>query len=442
MTVAELAAKINVSTEKLFEFFEYIQRPIPREFEFELSEELIKIAEENKISSEKKNSEEVVQEVENNQLKKLLAQSSQDMIKRIKEANNLVSLVLSGRLKKSIINGKSGAFELGFFEDIVDLDGNDVYYPKYSENQEKINNVYIANPDELQDRERYYFKCELASNKERQKQENPYLLQTTIKNVQSASGVNDIVIAIKQKQTELEKIDEKAKSANEKIEEYNQKIINTFNEIQNKEDELSSLKESFDITKHNLLKMENLINTLKERITLCKNLQFVNKDDESKYLNLLSAKEFKPANHLDFELDFEKSFSKLADHIHAYLYHKKSLIYTNYQIRNFLTLLKTHDIIVLSGLSGSGKTQIVKAFAEALGGVAKIIPVKPNWTSSDDLTGYYNPLQMSFLPTPFTEAIVEAIHNPNQLYFICLDEMNLARVEYYFADFLFGWEIF
>jgi hypothetical protein len=71
-----------------------------------------------------------------------------------------------------------------------------------------------------------------------------------------------------------------------------------------------------------------------------------------------------------------------------------------------------------------------------LGGVAKIIPVKPNWTSSDDLLGYYNPIQMSFLPTPFTEAIVEAIHNPDQLYLICLDEMNLARVEYYFADFL------
>jgi len=98
--------------------------------------------------------------------------------------------------------------------------------------------------------------------------------------------------------------------------------------------------------------------------------------------------------------------------------------------------LRTNDLIVLSGLSGSGKTQIVKAFAEALGGVAKIIPVKPNWTSSDDLIGYYNPLQNSFLPTPFTEAIVEAIHNPSQLYLICLDEMNLARAEYYFADFL------
>lgn len=101
-----------------------------------------------------------------------------------------------------------------------------------------------------------------------------------------------------------------------------------------------------------------------------------------------------------------------------------------------MTLLMTNDLIVLSGLSGSGKTQIVKSFAEVLGGVAKIIPVKPNWTSSDDLLGYYNPIQSSFLPTPFTEAIAEAIQNPHQIYLICLDEMNLARVEYYFADFL------
>ena len=229
---------------------------------------------------------------------------------------------------------------------------------------------------------------------------------------------------------------EKQKEANETIEEYNQRIKQSFIEIQVKEKELSSLKETFEETNNNILKMENLLSTLKDRVSLCRNLQFISEDDENKYLNLLSAKEFKPLNHHDFEKDFEKNFSKLSEHIHAYLFHKKNLIYTRYQIKNFLTLLKTHDIIVLSGLSGSGKTQIVKAFAEALGGVAKIIPVKPNWTSSDDLIGYYNPLQMSFLPTPFTEAIVEAINNPNQLCFICLDEMNLARAEYYFADFL------
>lgn len=451
MTVAELAQNINVSTEKLFDFFEYIQRPIPHEFDFELSEELINSVKENKLSFETKNAnktkvniEEIIQEVDDKELNKLLAQSSHDMIKQIKEVNNLDYLILSGRLTKSL-----GVGNFGFFEDVLDANGNNVFYPNYSENQGRlrITKIFIPNPRELEEGERYFFEGELSKSDERRRKRNPYLLQTTVKKVQRAKSVNDVALALKEKQTSLselnQKIDEieeqvenKVKSANEAIESYNKTIEEKLNEIQTKEKELTFLKETIETTNNNLQKMENLISTLKDRVSLCKNLQFISEDDEKKYLNLLSAKEFKPENHLNFENDFEKNFSKLADHIHAYLYHKKNLIYTRYQIRNFLTLLKTHDIIVLSGLSGSGKTQIVKAFAEALGGVVKIIPVKPNWTSSDDLIGYYNPLQMSFLPTPFTEAIVEAIHNPNQLYFICLDEMNLARAEYYFADFL------
>lgn len=370
-------------------------------------------------ASEKGNIKEVVPELEEKQLNKLLAQSSHDMIKQIKEVNNLDYLVLSGRLTKSI-----DAKNFGFFEDILDADGNFVFYPTYIENQGRlrINRIFIHNPNELEEGGRYFFEVELSKSDERRKQRNPYLLQTTIKKVQKAKQFNDVALAFIDKQFALNEL--------------SLKIDEIVEQVENKEIKLTSLKESFEATNKKLLKMENLISTLKDRISLCKNLQFVSEDDENKYLNLLSAKEFKPVNQLDFEIDFDNNFSKLADHIHAYLYHKKNLIYTRYQIRNFLTLLKTHDIIVLSGLSGSGKTQIVKAFAEALGGVAKIIPVKPNWTSSDDLTGYYNPLQMSFLPTPFTEAIVEAIHNPNQLYFICLDEMNLARAEYYFADFL------
>lgn len=234
-------------------------------------------------------------------------------------------------------------------------------------------------------------------------------------------------------QIAIGEVEEKAKL---KIKEYEEAVAKKADEFDSIERELVELHNVVATVHTNLNKMEDLINILKNRVSLCKNLQFITQDDEGKYLNLLSLKEFEPVNHHDFETDFKEDFSKLAEHIHAYLFRKKNLIYTEYQIKNFLTLLKTHDIIVLSGLSGSGKTQIVKAFAEALGGVAKIIPVKPNWTSSDDLIGYYNPLQMSFLPTPFTEAIVEAIQNPNQLYFICLDEMNLARVEYYFADFL------
>ena len=432
MSVVELAQKLGVAPEELFAFFEHIQHPIPHELNFELSEELIKSAEENKFFFESFSTSETgvntgkeTYEFDDRELNKWLDQSSQKLIKKIKEVNNLEFLILSGRLKK-VINEN-----YGFFEDILDTNDNNIFYPNYSETEDahKITEIFIPDVRELKENERYFFEGELAKDFERKRKRNPYLLQTTVIKVQKAKILSELELAVKDKETALNEV-------NRKIDKIEDEYDNKINEIQRKEKELSALNDTFEITNNNLLKMEDLLNTLKDRVALCKNLQFLSEDDECKYLDLLSTKEFKPTNHLDFENDFEKSFSKLSDHIHAYLYYKNNLIYTRYQIRNFLTLLKTYDIIVLSGLSGSGKTQIVKAFAEALGGVAKIIPVKPNWTSSDDLIGYYNPLQMSFLPTPFTEAIVEAIHNPNQLYFICLDEMNLARAEYYFADFL------
>lgn len=112
------------------------------------------------------------------------------------------------------------------------------------------------------------------------------------------------------------------------------------------------------------------------------------------------------------------------------------ILYPRHIIENYLTLIRTNDLIILAGDSGSGKTNLVQSFAKAVGGVAKIIPVKPNWTSSEDLLGYYNPLEKKYLATPFLEALIEAQNNPDIPYFICLDEMNLARVEFYFADFL------
>jgi hypothetical protein len=326
--------------------------------------------------------------------------------------------------------------DYGFFQDVVHETGKVVSYPM---SNEPVDRIYIST-GQLINGVLYTFEAALANHREREKHKNPFLLKSKSENIEEIKKMAEIRILLNKKEKMLIEVEDvlrqKEKDANSIIEGYNLAIKEKINQINTEENRLAFLKKTFEETNSELNKMENLLSTLKDRVSLCRNLQFISEDDENKYLNLLSAKEFKPINHLDFEKDFENNFSKLADHIHAYLYHKKNLIYTSVSNKNFLTLLKTHDIIVLSGLSGSGKTQIVKAFAEALGGVAKIIPVKPNWTSSDDLIGYYNPLQMSFLPTPFTEAIVEAINNPNQLYFICLDEMNLARAEYYFADFL------
>jgi len=112
------------------------------------------------------------------------------------------------------------------------------------------------------------------------------------------------------------------------------------------------------------------------------------------------------------------------------------LLYSQAQLRDFLALLRTRDLIVLAGDSGSGKTSLVRAAAAAIGGVCTVIPVKPNWTGPEDLLGYYNPIERSYQSTPFLLALQAAARSPHVPHFICLDEMNLARVEHYFADFL------
>lgn len=361
------------------------------------------------------------------ELNKLLAKPGSELIKDILEYNQISSLVLSGVLT---VNPGS---RYGYFKSVVDHNGRKIKYP----NGDDIYEVFIYDPYELEKGQRYYFECELEKNiNERRKRNNPYLLKTTVDRVQQGEKLNSLVKAIEEKNYEINELNEAIKYCEETIA---QKIT----EISKNESFISELSEKIESNKLQLdqiinqkMEMENTIKILQQKINICRKLEFLSEDEERQYISLSREKYVIPSNYLSFENELESSFAKLANHVHQYLFCEKNLIYTRFQIRNFLTLLRTNDLVVLSGLSGSGKTQIVKAFAEALGGVAKIIPVKPNWTSSDDLLGYYNPIQMSFLPTPFTEAIVEAIHNPDQLYLICLDEMNLARVEYYFADFL------
>lgn len=134
--------------------------------------------------------------------------------------------------------------------------------------------------------------------------------------------------------------------------------------------------------------------------------------------------------------DLNCNWSLAVSAIHAYFSEIKNVIYPRWMVANFLTLLRTRDLIILSGLSGSGKTLLVRSMAEALGGKAHIIPVKPNWTGPEDLLGFFNPLQRTYVKTPFLEALLAAQGDPERLHLICLDEMNLARAEYYFADFL------
>lgn len=181
-------------------------------------------------------------------------------------------------------------------------------------------------------------------------------------------------------------------------------------------------------------KIERLKAYVESKAEFLKSFEFLDDEDFDFFVGNRSASE-QQGEHISFSQALDSNYSDAVSYIQAYL-KERDILYPRYIIENFLTLIRTNDLIVLAGDSGSGKTNLVQSFAKAIGGVSKIIPVKPNWTSSEDLLGYYNPLEKKYLATPFLEALIEAKQNPDIPYFICLDEMNLARVEYYFADFL------
>ncbi|MGL5479976.1 MAG: McrB family protein [Clostridium sp.] len=111
--------------------------------------------------------------------------------------------------------------------------------------------------------------------------------------------------------------------------------------------------------------------------------------------------------------------------------------YSKDSLKNFYLSLKSKPFVILAGISGTGKSKLVKLFAKAIGAKYNLISVKPDWNDSTDLLGYKN-LNDKFIPGQLTEIILEASkdENKDKPYFVCLDEMNLARVEYYFSEYL------
>ena len=106
------------------------------------------------------------------------------------------------------------------------------------------------------------------------------------------------------------------------------------------------------------------------------------------------------------------------------------------------TALKVGTPVVLAGLSGTGKSRLFGAYRRALGITAETnflwLPVRPSWDDDADLIGYFDPLNRLYRPgeTGLVDLLRRAAAHPDQLYLVCFDEMNLARVEHYFAQFL------
>lgn len=119
----------------------------------------------------------------------------------------------------------------------------------------------------------------------------------------------------------------------------------------------------------------------------------------------------------------------------------KELIYDQAILKLVMNAIRANILTILTGPSGTGKSSLIEAIGDAMTNVkVTMIPVQSNWTDAQDLLGYFHPNEKVFMATPFMEALSKArlaeMQNKDELHIICLDEMNLAHIEYYFAQFL------
>ena len=121
------------------------------------------------------------------------------------------------------------------------------------------------------------------------------------------------------------------------------------------------------------------------------------------------------------------------------------LMYDDNLVRRFVCAMLAKPFVVLTGLSGSGKTKLAQVFVQwiAAQGTTAIVPVGADWTNSEKLLGYPNALDPHSYVLPDTgvlKLMIDANDNPSVPFFLILDEMNLSHVERYFADFLSAME--
>jgi hypothetical protein len=123
---------------------------------------------------------------------------------------------------------------------------------------------------------------------------------------------------------------------------------------------------------------------------------------------------------------------------------ERGFVFPEDDLINFHVCAKTGGLTVLAGLSGTGKSSLPRLYAEALGCRDEYLPiaVRPEWLDDRDLIGAFNPLAQRFEPAAcgLVEQLIAADFDRRRgrggIYLVCLDEMNLARVEHYFAQFL------
>lgn len=141
-----------------------------------------------------------------------------------------------------------------------------------------------------------------------------------------------------------------------------------------------------------------------------------------------------------FELPAAKgddvSLKVLAEKFRLYLAKTQELYFDIDTVRFFISGFAASHFEILEGLSGTGKSSLPRYFAEFIGANVLFMPVQATWRDKTSIIGFYNEFSKTYTETEFLSALYEANYSPDTLNFYVLDEMNISRVEYYFADLL------
>ncbi|MDD3478342.1 MAG: hypothetical protein PHP32_05650 [Candidatus Izemoplasmatales bacterium] len=139
--------------------------------------------------------------------------------------------------------------------------------------------------------------------------------------------------------------------------------------------------------------------------------------------------------HIYMEEDDYISLPELVTNFVNFAASQLKLYYQPRMIQNFFAGMAASKVLILEGISGTGKTSLPYAMAKFFNNSAAMISVQPSWRDRAEIIGYLNEFTKRFNETDFLKALYESTYRKD-VNFIVLDEMNLARIEYYFAEFL------
>lgn len=140
-------------------------------------------------------------------------------------------------------------------------------------------------------------------------------------------------------------------------------------------------------------------------------------------------------NYVPPVYDDEITLPEICERFRYFACSQRRLFYDIRIVRLFIAGMSTTRLMILQGISGTGKTSLAHAMGLFLNNPATIASVQPSWRDRTELFGYFNEFTKRFNETEVLKKMYEATWNKN-IYITVLDEMNIARVEYYFAEML------